>query len=104
MAAQALGLVETKGFVAAVEAADAMCKTARVRLVRYEVNPDGLVTTVIRGDLGEVESAVESGSRAASRVGERVAHLVIPAPDPQLEDPLAGSGHERSRYRMNLLP
>ena len=104
MAAEALGLVETRGFVAAIEAADAMCKTARVRLVRYEVNPDALVTVLIRGPLAEVESAVQAGGRSAARVGEAVAVHVIPLPDIELEDPLAGRGDERSRYRMNLLP
>lgn len=102
--AEALGLIETRGLIAAIEAADVMCKTARVRLVRYEVNPDGLVTTVIRGELGDVEAAVESGARAAGRHGERVAQHVIPAPEEQLEYPLAGPGTERSRYQMDLLP
>jgi ethanolamine utilization protein EutM len=104
VAAEALGLIETRGFIAAVEAADVMCKTARVRLVRYEVNPDGLVTIVIRGDLGEVEAAVDSGARAAGRHGERVAEHVIPSPEGQLEYPLAGPENPRSRYRINLLP
>lgn len=90
MSRQALGLVETVGWVGAVEAADAMCKTALVRLVRYEVTPGALVTVVVRGDLGEVESAVEAGRRAASRVGEMLASHVIPAPEPQLEVPFGG--------------
>jgi len=104
LAAEALGLIETRGFIAGVEAADVMCKTAGVRLVRYEVNPDGLVSMLIRGELGAVEAAVESGARAAGRHGERVAQHVIPAPEPQLEYPLAGSGNAQSRYRMDLLP
>ena len=90
MAREALGLVETRGFVAAVEAADAMTKTARVRFTRYEVTRDALVTVVVRGPLAEVESAVEAGARAAARVGELIARHVIPAPDPQLEEPIAG--------------
>ena len=90
MAREALGLVETRGFVAAVEAADAMTKTARVRLTRYEVTRDALVTIIVRGAIADVEAAVEAGSRAAARVGELTARHVIPAPDPQLEQPIAG--------------
>jgi microcompartment protein CcmL/EutN len=87
---EALGLIETRGWVAAVEAADAMCKTAKVRLMRYEVTRDALVTILVRGSLGDVEAAVEAGARAAARVGELVVRHVIPAPDPQLEEPIAG--------------
>ena len=86
VAREALGLVETRGWVGAVEAADAMCKSARVRLTRYEVTTDSLVTVIVRGSLGEVEAAVAAGVRSAERVGELVAHHVIPAPEPQLED------------------
>ena len=86
MAREALGLVETRGFVGAVEAADAMCKAARVRLTRYEVTTDALVTVVVRGPLGEVEAAVAAGVRSAARVGELLARHVIPAPEPELED------------------
>jgi ethanolamine utilization protein EutM len=89
---EALGLIETRGFVAAVEAADAMTKTANVRLTRYEVTRDALVTVVVRGAVGDVESAVEAGARAAARVGELTARHVIPAPDPQLEEPVGGPG------------
>lgn len=90
MAREALGLVETHGFVAAVEAADAMCKAAQVRLVRYEVTRDGLVTIVVRGDVAAVDAAVAAGTSAAARVGEVAAPHVIPAPEAQLEAPLAG--------------
>jgi len=90
VAQESLGLVETRGWVAAVEAADAMCKTARVRLVRYEVTRDALVTVLVRGALAEVDAAVEAGAAAAARRGEvRVRH-VIPRPDHQLEEPIAG--------------
>lgn len=85
-----MGLIETRGFVAAVEAADAMCKTARVQLVRYEVTRDALVTVLVRGDVAEVEAAVAAGSRAAGRFGAPHATLVIPAPEPQLEQPMGG--------------
>ena len=90
MARQALGMVETRGLIGAIEAADAMCKTAQVRLVRYERIEAALVTVLVRGDTGSVEAAVEAGARAASRVGQLIARHVIPAPDAQLETPLSG--------------
>lgn len=93
MAREALGLVETRGFIGAVEAADAMCKTARVRLTRYEVTRDALVTVVVRGALAEVEAAVAAGARSAARVGELLTRHVIPAPEPDLE----GVALERGR-------
>ena len=93
MAIEALGLVETRGFTSAVEAADAMCKTARVRLTRYEITRDARVTVMVRGPLAEVEAAVAAGARSASRVGELLVQHVIPAPEPQLERiPLGSSG------------
>ena len=92
MSVESLGLVETRGWVGAVEAADAMCKTARVRLVRYEVVTDGWVTVVVRGPLGEVEAAVASGAAAAARVGECMVRHVIPRPDPQVEEAAGGPG------------
>jgi ethanolamine utilization protein EutM len=81
----ALGLVETRGWVAAVEAADAMAKAAQVRVVRYEVTRDALVTIVVRGALAEVEAAVAAGEAAAGIVGTLWRGHVIPAPDPALE-------------------
>ncbi len=81
----ALGLLETRDWVAAVEAADAMAKAARVRVVRYEVTRDALVTIVVRGDLAEVEAAVAAGEVAAGAVGTLWRGHVIPAPDPALE-------------------
>ena len=90
MPREALGLVETSGFVPAVEAADAMCKAARVRLTRYEIISDGLVTVTVRGALGEVEAAVAAGAAAAARKGEVLARHVIPAPGDELEGLIAG--------------
>ncbi len=81
----ALGLVETLGFVASVEAADAMAKAARVTLVRYEVTRDARVTVLVRGDLAEVEAAVAAGRAAAARVGHCLQGHVIAAPDPSIE-------------------
>ncbi len=82
---QALGLVETRGFVAAVEAADAMCKAARVGIARYEVVSSALVTVMVRGDLADVEAAVEAGAARAAGVGDLIRSHVIPAPDPSIE-------------------
>lgn len=83
---RALGLVETRGWVAAVEAADAMAKAARVGIARYEVTRGALVTILVRGDLAEVEAAVAAGEAAARRVGTLWRGHVIPAPDPALDD------------------
>ncbi len=66
----ALGLVETKGLVGAIEAADAMVKSANVQLVGYEKIGSGLITVMVRGDVGAVKAAVDAGSAAASTVGE----------------------------------
>ena len=82
---QALGMIETKGLVASIEAADAMCKAANVTLVGTEKIGSGLVTVMVRGDVGAVKSAVEAGSAAASRLGELVAVHVIPRPHSDVE-------------------
>ena len=78
-------MVETRGWVAAVEAADAMAKSARVRLARYDVTRDARVTVLVRGPLADVEAAVAAGSAAAKRVGELLQAHIIAAPDPGLE-------------------
>ena len=85
MEKQALGMIETRGLVAAIEAADQMCKAANVTLVGSEKIGSGLVTVMVRGDVGAVKSAVESGSEAASRIGELVATHVIPRPHNDVE-------------------
>jgi len=84
----ALGLIETRGFVAMVEASDAMVKAARVRLVGYEKIGGGYVTTIVRGDVAAVRAATEAGQAAATRVGEVIAVHVIPRPHQMLEDVL----------------
>ena len=76
----ALGLVETKGLVAAIEAADAMVKSANVQLVGYEKIGSGLVTVMVKGDVGAVKAAIDSGVESAQRVGEVVTSLVIARP------------------------
>jgi ethanolamine utilization protein EutM len=78
--ADALGMIETKGFVGMVEAADAMVKAAKVDLVGYEKIGGGYVTAVVRGDVAAVKAATEAGARAAERVGELVSVHVIPRP------------------------
>ncbi len=76
----ALGLVETKGLVGAIEAADAMVKSANVQLIGYEKIGSGLITVMVRGDVGAVKAAVDAGSAAASVVGEVKSSHVIPRP------------------------
>ena len=85
MAQEALGMVETRGLVAAIEVADAMCKSANVTLVGTEKIGSGLVTVMVRGDVGAVKSSVESGANAASKLGELVATHVIPRPHNDVE-------------------
>ncbi len=83
--ADALGMIETKGFAAMVEAADAMVKAAKVELVGYEKIGGGYVTAIVRGDVAAVKAAVEAGARGAERVGEVVSVHVIPRPHPNVD-------------------
>ena len=85
MALQALGMVETRGLVAAIEAADAMVKAAEVTLIGTEKIGSGLVSVMVRGDVGAVKAAVEAGSATASRLGEVIATHVIPRPHSDVE-------------------
>lgn len=85
----ALGLVETRGLTAAVEAADAMVKAANVRLLSYKTIGGGLVCVMVRGDVGAVKAAIEAGAAAAQRVGELMAAHIIPRPDPGIEQMIA---------------
>ena len=85
MAQEALGMVETRGLVAAVEAADAMVKAAEVVLIGTEKIGSGLVSVMVRGDVGAVKAAVEAGTQAASALGEIVATHVIPRPHADVE-------------------
>ena len=88
MQEEALGLIETRGFVAMVEASDAMVKAARVTLVHYEKIGGGYVTAVVRGDVAAVRAATEAGGSAASKIGEVISVHVIPRPHASLEDAL----------------
>ena len=85
MSLEALGMIETRGLVAAIEAADAMVKAANVELIGTEKIGSGLVSVMVRGDVGAVKSAVEAGSNAASRLGEIIATHVIPRPHGDVE-------------------
>jgi ethanolamine utilization protein EutM len=88
---EALGMVETKGLIGAIEAADAMVKTAKVVLTGKEYIGSGLVTVTVRGDVGAVKAATDAGAAAARRVGELVAVHVIPAPHSDIEKILPGA-------------
>lgn len=85
MSQEALGMVETRGLVAAIEAADAMCKAANVALVGTEKIGSGLVTVMVRGDVGAVKASVDAGSAAAANVGQVVSQHVIPRPHTDVE-------------------
>jgi microcompartment protein CcmL/EutN len=103
---RALGLVETKGLIGAIEAADAMAKAANVRLVGSERISAALVTVKVTGDVAAVKAATDAGAQAASRVGQLVATHVIPKPDEQLADfyreegaVKSGGGRKRSEKK-----
>lgn len=108
---EALGMIETKGFVGLVEACDAMVKAARVELVGYERIGGGYVTAIVRGDVAAVKAAVEAGARAAEKVGEMVSVHVIPRPHNNLDAVLplgrpnaaekSFAGNKANRAEMN---
>ena len=85
MAQEALGMIETRGLTAAIEAADALVKAAEVTLIGTEKIGSGLVSVMVRGDVGAVKAAVEAGSATASRLGEVIATHVIPRPHSDVE-------------------
>ena len=86
MNGDALGLVETRGLVGSIEAADAMVKAANVKLIGYEQIGAGYVTVMVRGDVGAVKAATDAGAEAAARVGEVVSVHVIPRPHAEVEN------------------
>lgn len=85
---EALGMIETRGLVGMIEAADTMVKAAKVTLIGYEKVGGGLVTAIVRGDVAAVKSATDAGAAAARRVGELISVHVIPRPHGSLEDRL----------------
>jgi len=90
----ALGLIETRGLVGAVEAADAMVKAAKVTLLNKEISGAGLVTVMVRGEVGAVKAATEAGAASARRVGELVSVHVIPRPAADVEQYLPEGGSD----------
>ena len=88
---EALGMIETRGLVASIEAADAMVKAANVHLIGKEHVGGGLVTVMVRGDVGAVKAAVEAGAASAKRVGELISMHVIPRPHGDVEEILPGA-------------
>jgi ethanolamine utilization protein EutM len=92
MADKALGLVESRGLVGAIEAADAMVKAANVRLVGREQIGGGYVTVMVRGDVGAVKAATDAGAAAAQRIGELVSVHIIPRPHEEIEPILPAGG------------
>ena len=82
---QALGMIETKGLVASIEAADAMVKAARVELVAYQQVGGGLVTALVRGDVAACKAATDAGAAAAEKVGELISVHVIPRPHAEVD-------------------
>jgi len=85
---EALGMIETRGFVAMVEASDAMVKAAKVELIGYEKTGGGFVTAIVRGDVASVRAAVDAGIKAAEKVGEIVSTHVIPRPHQNVDKAL----------------
>jgi len=85
MTGEALGMVETRGLIPAIEAADAMVKAANVKLIGYEKIGSGLVTVMVRGDVGATKAATDAGAAAARKVGEVVSVHVIPRPHTDVE-------------------
>lgn len=81
---EAIGLLETRGYVGLVEASDAMVKAANVQLVKHIPIGGGLITTVVRGDVGSIKAAVDAGKETANRVGSLVASHVIARPSPEV--------------------
>ena len=94
---KALGMIETRGLVAAIEAADAMVKAANVTLACKERVGGGLVTVMVRGDVGAVKAATDAGAAAAERVGELISVHVIPRPHEELETFYAASLQEEAQ-------
>src|SRR5262245_17930359 len=102
--AEALGMIETRGFAAMVEAADAMVKAAKVELVGYEKTGGGYVTAVVRGDVAAVKAATDAGQAAASRVGEIVTVHVIARPHANVDSALPLGRTEEGKSEMKKQP
>lgn len=104
MMSQAIGMIETKGLVGAIESADAMIKAANVRLIKQEFIDGGIVTTIVQGDVGAVQAAVDAGREAAKRVGELLGAHVIPRPDEsvyRMVEPLDYEEYQKQQNEQN---
>lgn len=102
--AEALGMIEARGFAAMVEAADAMVKAAKVELVGYEKTGGGYVTAIVRGDVAAVRAATDAGQAAASRVGEIVAVHIIARPHANVDSALPLGRVEEGKAEMKKSP
>jgi microcompartment protein CcmL/EutN len=101
MTGDALGLIETKGLVGSIEAADAMVKAANVQLIGYEKIGGGYVTVMVRGDVGAVKAATDVGAEAAAKVGEVVSVHVIPRPHTEVE-PILPTPRQSGNHTLSL--
>ncbi|WP_399629572.1 BMC domain-containing protein [Sporosarcina sp. SG10008] len=104
---QSIGMIETKGLVGSMEAADAMIKAANVRLIKQEFIDGGIVTVIVQGDVGAVQAAVDAGREAAKRVGELLGAHVIPRPDEsvyKMVKPLDYNEFEQQKKQVKLTP
>ncbi len=100
--ADALGMIECKGFVGMVEAADAMVKAAKVELVGYEKIGGGYVTAIVRGDVAAVKAATEAGARGAERVGQLVSVHIIPRPHANIDLALPLGRVEEAKQELGI--
>src|SRR5258706_2707868 len=100
--AEALGMIETKGFVGMVEAADAMVKAAKVEFVGYEKIGGGYVTAIVRGDVAAVKAATEAGARGAQRIGQLVSVHIIPRPHANIDPALPPGPSAETRKELGL--
>lgn len=99
---QAIGMIETKGLIGSIEAADAMIKASNVTLIKQEFVDGGIVTVIVQGDVGAVQAAVDAGREAAIRVGELLGAHVIPRPDEsvfKMVEPLDYTKHEEQQQK-----
>src|SRR3989442_12411268 len=96
---EALGMIETKGYVGSVEASDAMVKAANVTLVKTIQIGGGLITVLARGDVGSVKAAVDAGSKAASRVGGLVSSHILGRPHDALPEPVPAQPTKAAKYK-----
>jgi microcompartment protein CcmL/EutN len=101
MSDRALGMIETRGLIASIEAADAMVKAANVQLIGKEKVQGGLITILVVGETAAVKSAIDAGASAAQRVGELVSTHLIPRPDDQLDEIIAGITSNERKLRKN---